>query len=188
MLCACIWNDTTIVIERVTMITWPCPHCHRSKLKKEVLCKDRNNVSLNLVAFCYVLYYHPVSSCTPLLVRYTWWWIKMKEWSHSSFFSQMVWKKQSNCMSSDGLTRTMSVRNVDFPPIAPRLYMCTWKPNTCKPPVLSALSVKSIALLETPWTSTNIATIDLFNKSSAREPGEVPCRKKFSLKQALPLK
>lgn len=59
------------LIERVTMITWPCPHCHRSKLKKEVLCKDRNNVSLNLVAFCYVLYYHPVSSCTPLLVRYT---------------------------------------------------------------------------------------------------------------------
>ena len=83
MLCASIWNDTTIVIKHdtIALTTWPCPHCHQSKLKKEVLCKDRNNASLNLVAFCYVLYFHPVSSCTSLLVRYTWWWIKMKEWS-----------------------------------------------------------------------------------------------------------
>ena len=89
-------------------------------------------------------------------------WLKIFIFSLSS---QMVWKRQSSCMSFAVLILTMSVQNVASPLTAPQWCMFTWKPNTYRPLVLSVLSVRNIALPETLWTSTDIATIVLFNKT-----------------------
>ena len=82
-----------------------------------------------------------------------------------SLFSQMGWKRQSSCTSFAVLILTLSVQNVASPLTAPQWCMFTWKPNTYRPLVLSVLSAWNIALLETLWTSTDIATTVLFNKT-----------------------
>ena len=83
-----------------------------------------------------------------------------------SLFSQMVWKRQSSCMSFAVLILTMSVQNVGSPLIEPQWCVFTWKRNTYRPLVLSALSVRNIAQLEILWTSSDTATTDLFNENN----------------------